>query len=123
MDTTQLAELLERVVREAVAPLHERVAALEEQVGKALSQPHKEYLSLQEVAAMTGRTAKHLCRLIQAGKLPATNVGRGKTPRYNVSRADLHAFMQQNRSGGRVPPPAEQDELIGRYLPRLRRPA
>jgi excisionase family DNA binding protein len=101
----------------------EQVASAQEKLNEALARPRQEYLSLDEVSVITGRSKKHISRLVQAGKLPASDIGLGDTACYCISRADLSAFMQQSRSGGRVPPPAEQDQLVERYLPKLKRSA
>ena len=57
----------------------------------------REFLSMQEVAAMLGVSVKTVSRMILAGKLPATRVGGV----YRIRLADVDDYVEKGRVVGR----------------------
>ncbi len=61
--------------------------------------PDKEFLSLDDVAALLGVHYQLIYKLVRAGELPASRVGKV----YRVSRKDLDAYLETSkidRGGG-----------------------
>jgi excisionase family DNA binding protein len=64
-------------------------------------QREKEYLSLEEVAETLGVTYQLIYKLVRAGELPASRLGK----LYRVSRKDLDVYLEQTKqpaTGGGV---------------------
>ena len=80
--------------------------ALLAEVGQ-LVKPASEWLTVDEVAVELKCSRDTITRLIEAGRLPAKNVGQGKHAAYRVRRGDLDALT--------VPPPAKVPR-VGRRL-------
>ncbi len=92
METAELTS----VVREAIAPLVERIERLEKQ-------PRQEYFSISQAGAMTGLSSAHVRRAVTGGTLPCSKVGSHARPTYRISRDDIKAWMERRKMGA-LPP-------------------
>ncbi len=53
----------------------------------------KQYLTTGESAKLSGFTIQKIRRLVELGRIPATNTSTGDRPRWTIRRADLEAFL------------------------------
>lgn len=89
-----------------ISQLCRHVAALEiklDQLKALLSGHHKEYLTVEEVAALTGRAEFTVRRWIREGKLRAIRIAEGgPRGRLLISRAEIERIIATGK-GGSVP--------------------
>jgi len=83
----QQTELLERVMK----------------LAEAVERGQQDWYSVQNAAARTGLSAKHIWRAIVGGTLPASNVGTHDRALYRVSREDLNTWMEKRKAGAAAP--------------------
>ena len=57
-----------------------------------------ELLTVEQVAKQLKVTTKQVYKLIQDGRLVATDIGGGGRSTYRISRADLNIFLQSRRT-------------------------
>ena len=57
-----------------------------------------ELLTVDQVARQLKVTTKQVYKLIQDGRLVATNIGGKGRSTYRISRADLNDFLQSRRT-------------------------
>ena len=55
--------------------------------------PDKEFMTLEEVADLLGVTYNLIYRLVRAGDIPASKIGRV----YRVARSDLDKYLEQTK--------------------------
>lgn len=56
----------------------------------------QEFYSPKKAAEILSVNREHILRLINSGKLPASNVGTGHRNVYRISKQDLDNFINQN---------------------------
>ena len=56
--------------------------------------PSKEFLSLEEVALLLDVTYQLIYRLVRAGDIPASRIGRV----YRIQRSDLDAYLERSKT-------------------------
>lgn len=104
MGTDHLQLLLERL---------NRIEAALESILNGLAvkdRPAQEWLSIDEVAAVTGLSADHVRRHVTSGMLPVCNQGTYEKPYYRIRRADVDAWMSQRMQ---EPGPAPRKRKAG----------
>lgn len=90
---------------------------LTKKLGKGLAGLEAKYLSIKRAARRVGVSDDLIRRAVQAGRLPASNLGSGGRPLYRISTSDLDEWMEKNKGGKLLPPRSALDELKARYLP------
>lgn len=65
--------------------------------------PAQEFYSVNQVAAITGLSDKHIRRAIVGGTLIASDLGTKDHPLYRVSRGNILKWMK-DRENGAIPP-------------------
>ena len=97
-----------------------RLEAIERKLDELLreeKQLEKEWLSIDEVSALTGLSDDHVRRHVTAGLLPVCNQGTFEKPYYRIRRSDVDAWMTQRMQ---VPGPAPKKKKVkaGGYVSR-----
>lgn len=59
----------------------------------------KDILTTGDIAQETGWTRTKIRKLIESGRLPATNTSVGERPRWTIRRCDWEAFLTPQASG------------------------
>lgn len=82
-----------------------------------------EYLTPPEAARELSWTRQRVILLINAGKLPAVNVGAGSRPRWLIRREDLREFLTPacKRSSAQVEATQHPEEAASRSRSRSSR--
>jgi hypothetical protein len=100
---------LERLFR----PLLDRLAA-------KVEKPPQEWYSVQQTAAITGLSPKHIRRAIRRGELSCSDLGSGKRSMPRVARQDIENWFKANRLK-QAPSKSERDALADHYFGRRRK--
>lgn len=67
------------------------------------SLPAKEFYSINEAAALTSLSAKHVRRAVVGGALIASDLGTKDHPLYRISRRNLLKWMEDREDGAKPP--------------------
>src|SRR5262245_44439086 len=70
---------------------------------KLLRCPEQAYLSIEDAAALTGLSEKHIRRAVHGGMMVASQVGTADRPLYRVSLENVHRWMKEREAGPRPP--------------------
>jgi excisionase family DNA binding protein len=114
-DAQALEQRVEAVLERLLLPVMDMVR-------KRLEMPPQEWFSIEETAALTGLSPKHIRRAIKRRQLQCSNVGGEKRPTYRIARNQIEAWMAANVVK-QAPPKSERDELVEKYFKRRRRAA
>jgi excisionase family DNA binding protein len=95
-----LVHNIKAIIEETIAPMK---AAIEELREKQKSQ-RQEFLSIKDVAEVTGLSEVHVRRAVTGGTLACANVGTHGRPLYRISRRDLNEWFDKRKSGACPPP-------------------
>jgi excisionase family DNA binding protein len=57
------------------------------------------YLSTAEAAGVVGVGRMTMLRWCKEGKIPCSDIGNDRKPRYRIAEADLHAYMESRKQG------------------------
>jgi hypothetical protein len=108
MTTGTAMDRMERI-EQALKRIEESVARLL-QLGEEARQ---EWLSIRQVAAITGLSGSHIRRAVKSVELLASNAGTPDRPAWRIARADLADWMRK-RMGGTVFPPIAGTVSVGK---------
>lgn len=105
---------------DAITTLLARLETIERKLDELLREeklPDKEWLSIEEVCALTGLSDDHVRRHVTAGLLPVCNQGTFEKPYYRIRRSDVDAWMAERM---RQPGPAPKKRKVrpGGYVSR-----
>ena len=76
-------------------------------------------LTTREVSEITGLTLTKICRLIEAGRLPAIDTCPGPRPRWGIRREDLEAFLTPSNVAPRKKAKPARRTRIDRNVPQV----
>lgn len=100
-------------IAKAVARIDQGVAKLLEAQVKTAA----EWLSVAQVAEISGLSDTTVRRAIGRGELAASNMGGERRPVWRIAQQELAAWMEMKRGGTKaVPPGGELDDLVKRYF-------
>jgi excisionase family DNA binding protein len=88
---------------------------LEKKLELSLEQPRQDWFGIEQVAAMTGLSSKHIYRAIKKGELACSNVGGEKRPTYRIAREAVARWMEANRVR-QAPAKSGREALVDRYF-------
>lgn len=77
------------------------VHQLVKRVYKHMLKPEPEWLRTGAAAQFLGVHAQHVRDAIKRGELAAANVGTAAQPRYRISKAELHRWLESRTGGGK----------------------
>jgi excisionase family DNA binding protein len=63
-----------------------------------------EYLSIKDAATVAGLSQTKIRQEVNAGRLPASDIGTDRHPHYRIARTDLQAWMEKNKGRAEAPP-------------------
>ena len=95
-------------------------AALAALAGRMQQRPEQEWLSVDEVAALTGLSDDHVRRHVTSGLLPVSNQGTYDKPYYRIRRSDVDEWMMKRRE---TPSPApRKKKAVPKFASRHHKP-